>query len=117
MRHEAPEQAMYRELAEETGLQAEQVAVIGCTKGWLRYKLPSRYMRRGRKPVCIGQKQIWYMLRLLDSDDCVNLRYSPKPEFDSWQWVDYWYPVDQVIYFKRKVYHQALKQLAHLIPA
>ena len=37
---ETPEEAMYRELAEETGLVAEHVQILAATPGWLRYRLP-----------------------------------------------------------------------------
>jgi putative (di)nucleoside polyphosphate hydrolase len=63
--------------------------------------------------VCVGQKQKWYLLRLLAPDDAVNLDHNcDKPEFDHWQWVSYWYPLNQVVYFKREVYRRALKELA-----
>ena len=112
---ESPEQAMFRELTEETGLRPEHVQVIGCTKGWLRYRLPKRLIRRGGKPLCIGQKQIWFLLRMLGGEDAVRLDQSERPEFDHWQWVDYWYPLRAVVPFKRHVYWRALRELAPLL--
>ena len=35
-----------------------------------------------------------------------------KPEFDLWRWVDFWYPVNHVVPFKRYVYERALRHLA-----
>ena len=52
---ETPEQALYRELREEVGLLPEHVQIIAQTKGWLRYRLPHRYIRTDSDPVCIGQ--------------------------------------------------------------
>jgi putative (di)nucleoside polyphosphate hydrolase len=109
---ETPEEALYRELHEEVGLSPEAVAILGATKGWLRYRLPRRYIRDGQKPVCIGQKQKWFLLRMLEEDTAVQLDRNKKPEFDHWQWVSYWYPLDQVISFKREVYRRAMKELA-----
>ena len=63
--HETPEQAMYRELAEEIGLSRDDVELMGETRDWLRYQLPNRYIRKHTDPVCIGQKQRWFMLRLI----------------------------------------------------
>jgi putative (di)nucleoside polyphosphate hydrolase len=114
-RDESPEQAMFRELGEEVGLRPEHVQVIGCTNGWLRYRLPKRLVRRGNKPTCIGQKQVWFLLRMVSGEDSVRLDGSDRPEFDHWQWVDYWYPLRAVVPFKRHVYWRALHELAPLL--
>jgi putative (di)nucleoside polyphosphate hydrolase len=114
-RQETPEMAMFRELREEIGLDPWHVKIIGCTRDWLRYQLPKRYVRYHRKPVCIGQKQIWFMLRLVGTDSDVRLDRSARPEFDSWQWVSYWRPLDEVVEFKRAVYQAALQELEPLL--
>ena len=114
-RHETPEEAMFRELMEEVGLQSHHVRVMGCTREWLRYRLPDRLVRRRKKPVCIGQKQIWYLLRLMSDEDNVCLDSAQKPEFDGWRWVNYWYPLNEVVFFKRKVYKRALEELAPIL--
>lgn len=113
--HETPEQALYRELNEEIGLEASDVQVIGCTQGWLKYQIPKRFVRRHIKPVCIGQKQVWYLLRMLSSEQLVRLDNTEKPEFDQWRWVNYWLPVKEVVPFKRQVYRQALEELEPLL--
>lgn len=109
---ESPEQALYRELHEEVGLSPQSVEVLACTRGWLRYRLPKNFIRKGQSPVCIGQKQKWFLLRLLAEDTEVRLDQNARPEFDHWQWVSYWYPLNQVIAFKREVYRRAMKELA-----
>jgi putative (di)nucleoside polyphosphate hydrolase len=113
--NESPIDAMFRELYEETGLLADHVDVIGKTRGWLRYRIPKRLIRRRAKPLCIGQKQIWFCLRLVGSESDVNLKNCEKPEFDRWRWVDYWKPVEDIVFFKRRVYHRALKELEPLL--
>jgi putative (di)nucleoside polyphosphate hydrolase len=114
---ESPEEAMYRELHEEVGLTMDDVSVLGTTSDWLRYRLPERFIRRNRKPLCIGQKQRWYLLRLVAPEDRVRFDRSDSPEFDRWRWVDFWHPVKEVIYFKRRVYARALHELGpHLYP-
>jgi len=112
---ETPEEALFRELNEELGLYPEQVQIMGNTRGWLRYRLPQRLIRHHDKPVCIGQKQKWFLLRLIGEDSDVCLTGSPRPEFDHWRWVSYWYPVRKVVPFKRKVYVRALRELAPLL--
>ena len=112
---ETPQQAMYRELEEEVGLASEHVEILGSTRGWLRYRLPERFIRHSQQPLCIGQKQVWFMLRLISEENNVRLDLSNKPEFDHWRWVDYWYPLSEVVPFKRKVYQKALNELAPLV--
>ena len=114
---ETPLEAMQRELSEETGLRPEHVEVLGATPGWLRYRLPRRCVRTGQRPVCIGQKQVWFLLRLTAGEREVRLDASERPEFDQWRWVDFWYPLEHVVNFKRRVYAQALRHLAPLAQA
>ena len=114
---ETPEQAMYRELWEEVGLEQEDVKIIAQTRGWLRYRLPRRYVRHENPPpVCIGQKQKWFLLSLLSHTDRIHLNKCHPPEFDGWRWVSYWYPLNQVVSFKREVYRKALLELATRLP-
>ena len=114
---EDPLEAMFRELEEEVGLNEADVEVLGTTDDWLRYRLPEKFVRRGGKPLCIGQKQQWFMLRLITSEDRLRFDLSETPEFDRWRWVEFWKPVTEVIYFKRRVYAKALHELGpHLYP-
>ncbi|MFC1589649.1 RNA pyrophosphohydrolase [Pseudomonadota bacterium] len=110
-KNESPVDAMYRELQEETGLLPGHVEVAGQTSDWLRYQIPDHLLRRHSKPLCIGQKQIWFNLKLIGSESDFNLSDCDKPEFDRWRWVDYWTPIDEIISFKREVYRQALEEL------
>lgn len=111
-RGETPEDAMFRELYEEVGLESHDVSVVACTRGWLRYRLPQRFVRRENDPVCIGQKQRWFLLRMHGADERVALDRADKPEFDHWEWVSYWFPLTRVVAFKREVYRRAMKELA-----
>ncbi len=114
-RGETPEQALYRELEEELGLKPEHVQCLGVTKGWLSYRLPNRLIRRGRRPMCIGQRQKWFLLRMTGCETMIHFDHCGKPEFDGWRWVDYWQPMNEVISFKREVYRNALEELAPLL--
>ncbi|MCL2022238.1 MAG: RNA pyrophosphohydrolase [Betaproteobacteria bacterium] len=114
-RGETPEEAMFRELHEEIGLKSEHVAILGRTKGWLRYEVPTQWIRREWRGSYRGQKQIWFLLRLVGRDHDISLRASSHPEFDAWCWHNYWVPMDSVIEFKRNVYLDALNELAHFV--
>lgn len=108
---ETPEAALFRELDEEVGLAESDVTVLHETRDWLHYRLPEQFVRQNQNPVCIGQKQKWFLLSLNGDDGRITLDRSGTPEFDDWRWVNYWYPVDQVIEFKREVYRRALEEL------
>jgi putative (di)nucleoside polyphosphate hydrolase len=112
---ESPLDAMYRELDEELGLDKTQVKLLGQTRKWLKYTLPERFVRRHQTPLCIGQRQLWFLLELAVADEKINLLSFSEPEFDTWQWVPYWEPINKVVDFKKNVYRQALEELARLI--
>jgi putative (di)nucleoside polyphosphate hydrolase len=108
---EAVEEAVYRELAEEIGVERGSVELLGQTSEWLRYRLPSRYIRRNQHPLCIGQKQLWFLLRLTSDPLAFDFGRTSEPEFDHWRWASWWEPVREVIFFKRPVYAAALTEL------
>lgn len=113
--NETPEQTMFRELKEEIGLNPEDVEVVTSTRRWLRYRLPNRLIRHYTKPLCIGQKQKWFLLRLINQNARIDLKANNDPEFDSWAWVSYWHPLREVVTFKRRVYVLALKEFAKIV--
>jgi len=108
---ESLEDALFRELTEEVGLKKQHVEILARTDGWVKYRLPENLIRYDSTPVCIGQKQIWFLLLLTATDNDVNLMLSNKPEFDQWCWVEYWHPLSEVVMFKYDVYKKVLKEL------
>ena len=112
---ENPEAAMYRELREEVGLERRHVKILGRTREWLRYDVPDEWIKREWRGNYRGQKQIWFLLRLVGRDCDVCLRACDKPEFDAWRWSDYWVPMEAVIDFKRDVYQKALNELSRYL--
>lgn len=112
---ESPTKAMYRELYEEIGLKPEHVKILGRTRTWLRYNVPDHYIRRDSKGIYKGQKQIWFLLRLVARESSISLRTSATPEFDAWMWHPFWVPLEAVIEFKRTVYRDALDELVPLL--
>jgi putative (di)nucleoside polyphosphate hydrolase len=111
---ESAEDALFRELHEEVGLKPQDVDLVGATEGWLKYRLPDRFIRREHTPLCIGQKQRWFLLLLMSDAARVRFDCTAQPEFDRCRWVDYWRPVKEVVYFKRPVYVRALQELGPL---
>lgn len=110
-RGEPLQDAMFRELGEEIGLLPADVEVLAVTRRWLRYRLPAKFVRRDRSPLCIGQKQRWYLLRSRSPEPRFRFDTTGEPEFADWRWAEYWDPVREVIHFKREVYRRALQEL------
>ncbi len=106
---------MYRELREEVGLMPADVALLGRTRDWLHYRLPQRLIRHNQTPLCIGQKQLWFLLRLQAPEERVRFDMTAEPEFDRWCWVNYWRPLREVVSFKRRVYENVLREFAPLV--
>ena len=78
---ESPEAAMYRELMEEVGLSPHHVKILGRTRDWLRYDVPTHWIRREWRGSYRGQKQIWFLMKLLGHDWELNLRATDHSEF------------------------------------
>lgn len=118
--NETLEQALYRELKEEVGLERDHVEVIARTQSWLHYDLPEMYLRRLRNKSqrnFRGQKQIWYLLKLTGDESEVRLDISHKPEFDDWMWKDWAAAIEEIIEFKRQVYRTAFYELKVHLPS
>ena len=77
--------------------------------------MPDHFIKREIRGHYRGQKQIWFLLRMVGRDCDVNLRLTEHPEFDAWRWHDYWVPLDVVIEFKRDVYQRALQELSRFL--
>ena len=57
----------------------------------------------------------WFLLHFMGDDSAINFDQTDEPEFTGFKWVDFWYPVDNVITFKRQVYYQALSLLEPMV--
>ncbi len=112
---ESPSQALFRELFEEVGLTADDVEILAETQSWLHYELPPQFIRQRASERIIGQKQKWFLLKLKAEPSRINLSTTVTPEFDDWRWVDYWHPLEEVIYFKRDVYQAVLTEFEPIL--
>ena len=106
---------LYRELHEEIGLAKDDVEIIAEAQQWYSYEIPKSMLRHYRKPLCIGQKQKWFLLRLVVAEQKIRLDQCESPEFDSWCWVSSEYPAKHVVEFKRAVYDQVIDEFSPII--
>jgi len=100
--------AMKRELKEETGIQ--NIKIIKELKEWTEYELPDYLLGKVWKGKYKGQKQKWFIVRFMGSDDEINLN-TKRPEFIEWKWLNIESLPKVIVSFKKNVYEKLLPQI------
>ena len=107
--------AMYRELSEEVGLSKDDVSLVGESEGTITYDIPKTIRSKVLGGKFKGQEQKWFLLKL-NKDNCeIKLDNEAFPEFDKYEWVSFWQPLNRIVDFKRESYRKALSELRFLI--
>ena len=104
--------AAYRELQEETSIK--NVELITEIDEITTYELPDHLLGKIWKGKFKGQKQKWFLMRHLGSDDEININTS-KPEFFEWKWIELNSITKIVVNFKLNVYKILQKKLEKII--
>ena len=104
--------AAYRELNEETSIQ--NVELIKELDGTITYELPKHLLGIIWKGKYRGQKQKWFIMRFLGSDNDINLKTN-KPEFLEWKWIDLDMITEVVVDFKLHVYQELKEKIKSII--
>jgi putative (di)nucleoside polyphosphate hydrolase len=110
---ENPEESLYRELHEETGLVKDKVTIVAVSKKWLVYHIPHVYQRSNKK--YDGAMQKWFLLKLTGTNEDVNLNAVNEAEFDAWKWADRNTAINSVIRFKKAVYASIFAEFADVL--
>ncbi len=100
--------AARRELAEETGVRS--TSLLGRTQDWLSYDFPAE--DRLRRKGWMGQKQIWFALRLEGQESEIDLNAHPPAEFDAWRWAELAEAPKLIVPFKQPVYEEVARAFA-----
>ena len=110
-RNEDPFLAALRELYEEVGIQKDKVNLIKESENWYKYNLPKKYKKNNFLWNDFkGQKQKLFLFKLIE-EVMIDLNNENNPEFDEFDWVDYWKPLDEIVEFKREIYKKVLSEL------
>ena len=104
--------AAYRELEEETSIK--NVELIKEIEGTLTYELPDNLLGIIWKGKYKGQKQKWFLMRFLGTDNEINIK-TKKPEFLDWKWIDINKITDVVVGFKFHVYKELKEKIKETI--
>jgi putative (di)nucleoside polyphosphate hydrolase len=105
---ETPEQAAWRELAEEVG--TDKAVLLGESRHWLSYDLPAPLSRRVWHGRFRGQTQRWFAFRFTGDDRDIDLD-AHHAEFEAWRWAAPAELVDLTIGFKRDVYRRVVAEM------
>ena len=102
------EEAMRRELKEETGIK--NIEILKEINEWSEYELPNSLLGKIWRGKYRGQKQKWFIVRFLGNDDEINLE-THKQEFIDWKWIDIENLTSVIVDFKKKVYEELLPKI------
>lgn len=112
--NENEDDAMLRELKEETGINANQVRVINKSRGHYYYNLPYKLQKKFWGGKYLGQKQRWYLIEFIGDDSAVNIS-TEDPEFSEWKWVSQKEIVSHIVSFKRELYEDVMLEFAQFL--
>ena len=102
------EEAMKRELKEETSIQ--NIKIIKELDEWTEYELPDYLLGKIWKGKYKGQRQKWFIVRFLGDDTEINLN-TKHQEFIEWQWIKIENLPEVIVQFKKKVYEDLLPRI------
>lgn len=111
---ETPEQAAWREMAEETGLTPEHATKLGESHDWLFYDFPPEIMDNVPKGFK-GQQQKWFLFLLNGDDSCFDLNTYKHIEFTEFKWLSPSEVPNIVVPFKKETYEKAIAEFLPII--
>ena len=105
---ESPDEAVYRELFEETGIIKYKVEKICKYPDKIKYDFSQEVMKKniGTKfEKFRGQEQTWYIFKFIGEDNDIKLdSFKNEIEFCNYKWADTEFLIKNVIDFKKDVY-------------
>ncbi|WP_067682412.1 RNA pyrophosphohydrolase [Tsuneonella dongtanensis] len=108
-------EAVLRELAEETGVAAHLVSIIGRIEEAMRYDLPEELVGKLWGGKYRGQEQIWFLARFSGTEADIDLEAHDPPEFCEYRWVDPEQLPELIVPFKKRVYRTVVEEFRALV--
>jgi putative (di)nucleoside polyphosphate hydrolase len=106
---ESEDEAMFRELKEETGISDSKIKILQRSQGHFYYNLPYKLQKKFWGGKYLGQKQRWYLAEFFGEESDVNIQ-TEKPEFSHWKWISQDQIISAIVGFKRKLYEDVIKE-------
>ena len=107
--------AVLRELYEETGVSGDKVSIIGKLDEPMRYDLPEDLVGKLWGGAYRGQEQTWFLARFAGEEADVRLDAHDPPEFCEYRWVDPEELPELIVPFKKRVYRAVLEGFRELV--
>ena len=101
---EDEDNAMFRELAEETGISGSNIKVIKKSSSYYYYNLPYKLQKKFWGGKYLGQKQRWYLAEFVGDESSINVA-TEDPEFSHWKWIAHDEIINAIVAFKRSLYN------------
>ena len=111
---ENPEQAAFRELTEETGIDPSKAQILGTMAEWLSYDIPVELIPELWNGKYRGQKQKWFAFEFLGTDSDIDIA-TEEPEFSEWAWKSKNDLLSSIVPFKIEVYQKVFSELGHFV--
>jgi putative (di)nucleoside polyphosphate hydrolase len=111
---ESEDAAMFRELKEETGIEASSIKVLKKSQGHFYYNLPYKLQKKFWGGKYLGQKQRWYLAEFNGDESLINIA-TENPEFSDWKWIAGKDIISAIVGFKRDLYRDVLEELFEVL--
>jgi putative (di)nucleoside polyphosphate hydrolase len=111
---ESENEAMFRELKEETGISAFAVKILQKSRGYFYYNLPYKLQKKFWGGKYLGQRQRWYLVEFIGDESLVNIQ-TEDPEFSAWKWVSSEEILSAIVGFKRELYEDVINEFLEIL--
>ena len=106
-KNEYADDAIYREIFEETGIKKDKLKLIKRFPESIKYDFPENVIKKSKGTTWegyVGQEQYWYIFEFLGQDEDVDLNISNDVEFKKWEWKSADFILKNIIEFKKNTY-------------
>ncbi len=112
--NESEDDAMIRELREETGILSANIRLIDKSNGYFYYNLPYKLQKKFWGGKYLGQKQRWYLLEFIGDENLIDIK-TEDPEFSEWKWIAKEQVISRIVAFKRELYEEVIREFSRYL--
>lgn len=106
---ETEDEALLREMKEETGISSHEVKILSQSSKHYYYNLPYKLQKKFWGGKYLGQKQRWYLIEFCGDEKNIDVA-TEDPEFSEWKWISKENLLGAIVAFKRDLYEEVMKE-------